>query len=412
MLGPDGSIVAGPDKRADEVTAADFSDNPLRPVAELVGRRLAAATASARVLRRTRRERRRRLPSRSHADRFPRLADRRRHSGAGISRRGRSRNDPARDRPRTVRPRRRADLRIRLTPAHRAVRSVPLPGTWRLWRASTSIGSPTARRASRNWTRCHPRWCGWLPDLPPSEVPSEGRGADARRARRGGQARRRAKPLTILFADIAGFTGLSERLGDNIVPLIGAYLDLCRLASTAHRGTVDKFIGDAVMAFWGAPRQIPTTRSTPAAPRSPASGRSGRRALVDDYGRSALRPDRHQLRHRGRRQCRLREPAELHRARRHGEPRQPAGRHQQDLRHHHHHRRRDAAAGGRAHRRARGRPDRRLWPHRAVRRSTSCSGSQERKPTRRWIAVYETGLAHYRAREWSEALSCFERAAQ
>lgn len=70
-------------------------------------------------------------------------------------------------------------------------------------------------------------------------------------ARPGGSNRE----ITILFADIAGFTGLSERLGDKIVPLLGSYLDLLSNTIGEHRGTVDKFIGDAVMAFWGAPAE-------------------------------------------------------------------------------------------------------------------------------------------------------------
>ncbi len=65
------------------------------------------------------------------------------------------------------------------------------------------------------------------------------------------------KPLTILFADIAGFTGLSERLGDRIVPLLSSYLDTMSREVSSHGGTIDKFIGDAVMAFWGAPAANP-----------------------------------------------------------------------------------------------------------------------------------------------------------
>lgn len=65
------------------------------------------------------------------------------------------------------------------------------------------------------------------------------------------------KPLTILFADIAGFTGLSERLGDRIVPLLSSYLDTMSREVSSHHGTIDKFIGDAVMAFWGAPAANP-----------------------------------------------------------------------------------------------------------------------------------------------------------
>jgi adenylate cyclase len=68
-------------------------------------------------------------------------------------------------------------------------------------------------------------------------------------ARPGGSIR----PVTVLFADIAGFTGLSERLGDRIVPLLGRYFDCMSREIHANRGTIDKFIGDAVMAFWGAP---------------------------------------------------------------------------------------------------------------------------------------------------------------
>lgn len=65
------------------------------------------------------------------------------------------------------------------------------------------------------------------------------------------------REITVLFADIAGFTGISERMGDSIVPLVSAYLDLVSRQIGAHGGTIDKFIGDAVMAFWGAPSSHP-----------------------------------------------------------------------------------------------------------------------------------------------------------
>lgn len=60
--------------------------------------------------------------------------------------------------------------------------------------------------------------------------------------------------LSVMFIDIAGFTGLSERLGDRVVPLLSRYLDLTSEVIVANGGTIDKFIGDAVMAFWGAPQ--------------------------------------------------------------------------------------------------------------------------------------------------------------
>jgi adenylate cyclase len=61
------------------------------------------------------------------------------------------------------------------------------------------------------------------------------------------------KELTVMFIDVAGFTGLSERMGDRVVPLLSRYLDAVSEVIVANGGTIDKFIGDAVMAFWGAP---------------------------------------------------------------------------------------------------------------------------------------------------------------
>jgi adenylate cyclase len=73
--------------------------------------------------------------------------------------------------------------------------------------------------------------------------------ASGMRAEAGGERRE----ITVLFADLAGFTALAERLGDEVVPVVGSFLELAARAVEAEGGTVDKFIGDAVMAFWGAP---------------------------------------------------------------------------------------------------------------------------------------------------------------
>jgi adenylate cyclase len=92
--------------------------------------------------------------------------------------------------------------------------------------------------------------------------------------------------LTVLFADIAGFTGLSERLGDQIIPLLSSYLDTMSREVSGHGGTIDKFIGDAVMAFWGAPaanadHAVDACRAALACQRAlRASG------LTDDSGRA------------------------------------------------------------------------------------------------------------------------------
>lgn len=63
----------------------------------------------------------------------------------------------------------------------------------------------------------------------------------------------RHETLTVLFADLAGFTALSEKLGGDIVPVLTEYLEMAAAAVVTHHGTIDKFIGDAIMAFWGAP---------------------------------------------------------------------------------------------------------------------------------------------------------------
>ncbi|MGL5115958.1 MAG: adenylate/guanylate cyclase domain-containing protein [Beijerinckiaceae bacterium] len=74
--------------------------------------------------------------------------------------------------------------------------------------------------------------------------------ADGHRAEPGGETRQ----LTVFFADVAGFTSLSERIGVKVIDIISRYLDAVSGSVEAHGGTVDKYIGDAVMAFWGAPR--------------------------------------------------------------------------------------------------------------------------------------------------------------
>jgi adenylate cyclase len=59
--------------------------------------------------------------------------------------------------------------------------------------------------------------------------------------------------LTVMFTDVAGFTGISEQLGDRVVAVLAEYLEAVSTAVLNRGGTIDKFIGDGVMAFWGAP---------------------------------------------------------------------------------------------------------------------------------------------------------------
>ncbi|MEO1067921.1 MAG: adenylate/guanylate cyclase domain-containing protein [Cyanobacteria bacterium J06638_6] len=59
----------------------------------------------------------------------------------------------------------------------------------------------------------------------------------------------------VLFSDIRGFSRISYQLGAiETVSLLNTYLDVMVEAILAHRGTIDKFIGDAVMAEFGAPK--------------------------------------------------------------------------------------------------------------------------------------------------------------
>ena len=62
------------------------------------------------------------------------------------------------------------------------------------------------------------------------------------------------RELTVLFSDVRDFTSLSEGLGaGELSELMNAYLSAMTRVIYDHRGTVDKYIGDAIMAFWGAP---------------------------------------------------------------------------------------------------------------------------------------------------------------
>lgn len=60
--------------------------------------------------------------------------------------------------------------------------------------------------------------------------------------------------ISVLFADVCGFTPLSEHLPpEEVVTVLNELFTIMTDIVFRHRGTVDKFIGDCVMAFWGAP---------------------------------------------------------------------------------------------------------------------------------------------------------------
>ncbi len=67
-----------------------------------------------------------------------------------------------------------------------------------------------------------------------------------------------SRPLAVLFADLRGFTAASEKASPpEVVAALNDYLEAMTRAVIEERGTIDKFMGDCVMAFWGAPRSDP-----------------------------------------------------------------------------------------------------------------------------------------------------------
>jgi adenylate cyclase len=65
------------------------------------------------------------------------------------------------------------------------------------------------------------------------------------------------RQITTLFSDIRGFTAISERLPPEVLAgSLSAYFRTMTRTIVEHRGTVDKFVGDAIMAFWGAPAPV------------------------------------------------------------------------------------------------------------------------------------------------------------
>ncbi len=103
----------------------------------------------------------------------------------------------------------------------------------------SACGSPNNPKA---------KFCGECgTSLPEAGLPAAVQGHDA-----APQAERRL--VSVLFADLVGFTTLSEsRDAEEVRELLSRYFDTCRRLISLYGGTVEKFIGDAVMAVWGTP---------------------------------------------------------------------------------------------------------------------------------------------------------------
>lgn len=86
------------------------------------------------------------------------------------------------------------------------------------------------------------RFCSSCGTVQPGESPSAAAQVSARRV------------TSVLFGDLVGFTSLSEdRDQEDVRELLSRYFDECRQVVERYGGTVEKFIGDAVMAVWGVP---------------------------------------------------------------------------------------------------------------------------------------------------------------
>lgn len=95
------------------------------------------------------------------------------------------------------------------------------------------------------------------------------------------------KEISIMFTDVRGFTEISERLTPaQLVKLLNRYFTPMTALITARKGTLDKFIGDALMAFWNAPMKVPNHQlaSVKAALEMQQALTVMRPALLQDFG--------------------------------------------------------------------------------------------------------------------------------
>ncbi len=216
------------------------------------------------------------------------------------------------------------------------------------------------------------------------------------------------KELTVLFSDIRGFTTLSERMTpEQLVSFINQYLTPMTDIVFANGGTLDKYIGDAIMAFWGAPVDQPDHALRACRAALGFAGEAGRAARGPLARRRPARGGHrrgHQQRAHERGPHGHREPLQLHGDGRRGEPRLPPRGPQQGVRHPHPHLRRHLRPGAGPR-------------HRPPPRRGACQGQAEPSPTftscAPWgrlsgpdaeaIEAFEAGVARFLARDFADA---------
>ena len=120
--------------------------------------------------------------------------------------------------------------------------AAPLLSVWGLFVLNMSYGFFVEARSKAQITRLFGQYV-------PPELVDEMAKDPARYSLRG-----ESRVMSVLFSDIVGFTSISEKLeAAQLAELLNVYLSAMTRVVQDGRGTIDKYIGDAIMAFWGAP---------------------------------------------------------------------------------------------------------------------------------------------------------------
>ncbi len=120
--------------------------------------------------------------------------------------------------------------------------AAPMLAVAGLYALNTAYGLFAATRSKRQITRLFGQY------VPPELAAKMSR--DPAHYTMEGQSR----DMSVLFSDIRGFTNFSEKLSPTeLAEVLNAYLSTMTRIVQQHQGTIDKYIGDAIMAFWNAP---------------------------------------------------------------------------------------------------------------------------------------------------------------